>query len=268
MAATPGLATRLLEEGVFSQVFVPPAPGSDGAALGAALAVGCARGQARPEPLQDPFLGPAWPAAHVRRVLINAELAVSQVEAAPGGLAGLLAEHGALAWFQGRLEFASRTLGSRAVLCDPARADVVAALRGRLGGGPLGLAVPEERCAEWFLLDGSSPFGHLVPACRDRTREACSGALAACSGALADQERLPVQTVARAVQPRLWDLLEQREAQVGCPVLAVLPLALPNEPLACRPEEALDVCRTAGLTCLVAEDFTVALSGPTPAKGP
>jgi len=264
VAANPGLATRLLEEGIFSEVFVPPAPGSDGAALGAALAVGCARGQGRPEPLRDPFLGPAWPVTHVRRVLVNAELTVSQADAASGGLAGLVSDHGALGWFQGRVEFASRALGSRAVLCDPARADLVAALRGRLGGAAISLVVPEERCDEWFHLDGGSPFGHLAPACRDRTREACTGTLL-------DPERLPVQTVARGVQPRLWELLEQREAQVGCPLLAVLPLALPNQPLACRPEEALEVCQAVGLERLVAEDLVAALPGstptPTPTKG-
>ncbi len=262
VAGNPGLASRILREGLFEELFVPPSPGSDGAALGAALAVSCARGAARPAPLEDPFLGPGWPVAHVRRVLVNAELTVSEVQdqGAAAHHARLLQEHGAVGWFQGRLEFSSRPLGSRAVLLDPARSDLLEAWRGRSGTGQVGLAVPEERCADWFQLDRPSPFGHLAPA-------PLAQAQVACSGVLAGRARLPVQTVARAVSPRLWDLLEQRARDGGCPILAVLPLAQPGQPLACRPEEALEACQASGLECLVAENLVASLSRPPLSEG-
>ena len=256
VAQNAALCSRILEEGIFRDLFVPPAPGSDGAALGAALAVSCARGAARPEGPVDPFVGPSWPAAHTRRVLVNAGLTFTEAEGdeASRGHAWLVRDHGAVGWIQGRLEFSSRPLGSRAIYVDPSRPEVLEQLRVRLGAerplAGLGFVVPEERAADFFVLDRPSPYGLLAPRPRGE-------ALAACASG-----RLPVQTVSRVASPLLWQFLDQWGQLSGCPVLAVLPLQRGGEPMACRPEEALEACRAAGLQRLVAENLVAEVSGP------
>jgi len=268
VARNSALGTRILEEGVFDECFVPPAPGSDGAALGAALAVGCARGASRPAPLQDAFLGPSWPVGHVRRVLTNAGLTFCDPGPAhlPDALAQLLQKHGALGWLEGRVEFSSQALGSRAILLDPSRPGILARVQHQLGSSrPIagaGLALPESRASDWFELERPSPFGLLSPSPRSQTRDRCRALLAG-------QARVPVQTVSPESRPVLAETLESLGKSRGCPIAAVLPLQRHGEALACRPEDALEVCRRAGLACLVAEGLVAELSDTAPSpSGP
>jgi len=265
VARNSALGTRILEEGVFDDCFIPPAPGTDGAALGAALAVGCARGASRPAPLQDPFLGPSWTAAHVRRVLTNAGRTFREPAPAclPDTLARLLEEHGALGWLEGRVEFSSQALGSRGILVDPSRPEILDRVQRRLGScrpvAGAGLALPEDRPGDWFELDRPSPFGMLSPNPRGPTRDRCRALLAG-------QARVPVTTINPRLRPVLAETLESLGRNRGCPIAALLPLQRHGEPLACRPEEALEICHRAGLTCLMAEGLLAELPDLPPAS--
>ncbi len=265
VARNSALGTRILEEGIFDECFVPPAPGSDGAAMGAALAVACARGASRPAAIHDPFLGPSWSAAHVRRVLTNAGLTFRDPDPAhlPDTLAHLLDKHGAVGWLQGRVEFSSQALGSRAILLDPSRPDILARVQRRLGscrpGAGAGLALPEDQASDWFELGRPSPFGLLSPSPRSQTRDRCRALLAG-------QARVPVQTVAPKPHAVLAETLDRLGRNRGCPIAAVLPLQRYGEALACRPEDALEVCRRAGLACLVAEGLVAELPDSPPSS--
>ena len=257
--------SRILEEAGFGEVFVPPAPGNDGSALGAALALACHQGAARPGPLGSPALGPATSAAHARRTLTNARLPFTEIatEELPVRCATALLEHGTLAWSQGRLEFAHRAQGTRALLLDPRRPGTVEQLGHSLGlaepRAGLGILVQEERCGEWFELPIRSPFQSLAPRARPGSRAALAGVLGA-------DGRIPVQTIHRETWPLLWQLLDEVGKRSGIPLVAIMPLRKEAGPMACTPEEVLEVTRNAGIRTLALDHLFVDVQAAVPAK--
>jgi carbamoyltransferase len=245
---------RLRDAGLFDEVWVQPAAGDAGTALGAALWIdACLRAQpavdpraAEPERLaprrwrmDHAYLGPEQADADVEALLRWARLPYRRLADPVAEAARLLAEGRVLAWHQGRMEFGPRALGARSILASPLDAAMQARineLKDREDFRPVAPAVPEECLADWFTPaqanGGCSPFMLFVydvlPGQAARISAACHADLSA-----------RVQTVSRATNPRFHALLHAFGARTGVPVLINTSFNVRGEPVACSAEDAL-----------------------------
>ncbi len=267
---------RILWTTPFDRLWVNPAPGDVGSAVGAALELwhgvdGHHRKVAVPDGMSGAFLGPRALPAEVGAWVEAGDLSAQRFdsdEALAQEVAQRLAAGSLVGWFSGRMEFGPHTLGHRAVLADPRRNDV----RRRLDGGatgydelvPLTAAVLADQAREWFKVHGVSPYlsqaadvelsrlvayGTEPDGLRDRARLSRSQipAVTHVDGTAY------VQTVDQMRNPELHRVLTAFHEQTECAVLATLPLALEGETVATSPEDALRVATAAGLDVLVVE---------------
>ena len=150
---------NILEGAGFKRVFIQPAAGDAGGALGAALfASHSLLGQPR-ERRMDPYLGPEYPAAHAKRALTNAGLAFQELPEAEllRWTASRIAQGKVVGWYQGRMEIGPRALGNRSILGDPRDPDMKERINERVKNRepfrPFAPAVLEEAAAEYFQMD-------------------------------------------------------------------------------------------------------------------
>ncbi|MFM7103030.1 MAG: carbamoyltransferase, partial [Verrucomicrobiota bacterium] len=235
---------RLLREGLFDDLWIQPAAGDAGGALGAALLawhqyLGHPRAaDGRRDRQRGSYLGPAFSPDAIRRFL--EERAIPHVELpeaeVPDRVAGLLAEGKVVGWFSGRMEFGPRALGSRSILGDPRspamQETMNLKIKFRESFRPFAPAVLRDRAAEYFDLDRESPYMLLVAPVAAGQRRTLTGEEAGRSG-LAQlrtvRSTLPavthvdfsarVQTVGPEEHPRFHALLRAFAARTGCPVL-------------------------------------------------
>jgi carbamoyltransferase len=150
-------------------------------------------------------------------------------------------------WFQGRMEWGPRALGNRSIVCDPRRADMKdilnAKIKRRESFRPFAPSVLREKVPDWFELDGDVPFMMQVYPIREERRPAIP-AVTHVDGS----GRL--QTVDRAANPRYHRLIEAFEALTGVPMVLNTSFN-ENEPVVCRPEEALDCFLRTNMDVLV-----------------
>jgi carbamoyltransferase len=264
-----GVALNCTNNGVvrrsrlFRRVFVQPAAGDDGAALGAALYVQHSREPGIPAPrIAAPLWGPAFDRDEIGKVLASRpELKAVGYESFPA-LAAAAAERLArgeiLGWFQGRMEFGPRALGNRSILADPRPADmrtrVNMLIKKREGFRPFAPAVIAERASEYFEVDpgDEETFAHMlfvVP-----VRPAHRAALPAITHV---DGTARVQTVDRATNARFYEVLKSFEARAGIPILLNTSFNVKGQPIVCTPTEAVDTFLAARLDALVIGDFMV-----------
>ena len=282
---------RILREGPFEKIWIQPAAGDAGGAVGAAL-LGWHRYQVRPRTVardadsqRGSFLGPAYDAeSFVRRENISAtQLSDDELE---GRVAALLEEGKVVGWFQGRMEFGPRALGNRSILGDPRRSDMQEKLnlkiKFRESFRPFAPAIMEERVNDCFELDQPSPYMLLVAPVREGLR--MNGENEVPSGILAKLKQrrsaLPaithvdfsarVQTVSAANNPRFYNLLAAFERRTGCPVLVNTSFNVRGEPPVCTPEEAYRCFMKTDMDHLILGNFlidkTTAGAQPSPAR--
>lgn len=230
--------SRLKEELGFTEVFVQPAAGDSGAALGAALWLANRRGWlAQREPMTHAYLGPAFSEEQCRRALESAGLAGRRFsdEALCGRVAEELANGRLVMWFQDRMEWGPRALGNRSLLADPRREDmrelINAKVKFREPFRPFAPAVLEERATDYFDAAGPSPFMQFT--CR--VRPAAKGVLPAVTHV---DGTARIQTVDRQSNPRFRMLLEAFGRITGVPVLLNTSFNV-QEPIVCTPDEAV-----------------------------
>jgi carbamoyltransferase len=224
------------EHGPFEELWVQPAAGDAGTALGAALAVARELGDA-PRPMESAALGREWSTDEVRTILVEAGVPFEEWSEPTVAVADALADDQVVAWFQGRSEFGPRALGHRSLLAHPGRQanlERLNAIKGREQFRPVAPMVLAERAPEIF--DGGplpSPFmlfTHRVrPAWRDRIP-----AVVHVDGTAR------VQTVDRATEPRLAGLLEAFERRTGLPVVVNTSLNTRGRPMVDDPQDALE----------------------------
>jgi carbamoyltransferase len=253
---------KVLRDGRFRRIWIQPAAGDAGGALGAALAMyHLGLGHPRPDPTGDAmrgaYLGPAFDQPAIERrlrqagaryqVLDDGRLLEMSVDA--------LAAEKALGWFQGRLEFGPRALGARSILAD-ARSPRMQSLlnlkiKYRESFRPFAPAVLSEAAADWFDLDTESPYMLLVADVAGRRRFAPTTAerdLFGIEKLKVARSEIPavthvdysarVQTVHRDTNPRFHALLSLFHERTGCPVLVNTSFNVRGEPIVCTPEDA------------------------------
>jgi carbamoyltransferase len=243
----------IAREAGFEQVWVQPAAGDAGTALGAALHVALERERGAghagftPEPMPTAALGPQWSDAALAAALDAAALPYETPADLAGTVADLLAADGVVAWFSGRSEFGPRALGHRSLLAHPGHAHNVErlnAVKGREQFRPVAPMVLLGRAPE--ILDGPlpSPFMLFVHDVRPDWRDRIPAVVHVDGTARA-------QTVDPVAEPVLADLLRAFEARTGLPVLVNTSLNTAGRPLVDSPRDALELFGSAPVDLLV-----------------
>jgi len=245
---------RLLREGPFEDIFVQPAAGDAGSALGAAyLAFHAVTDNAGRHPLTSVYLGPEYGSNQIQAALDQARLTCTEL---PGDelfrkTARLLAEGKVVGWFQGRMEFGPRALGNRSILADPRRAEMKDHLNQRIkfreAFRPFAPAVIDNARSEFFELDRPSPYMLMTVPVKSNKIPAVTHV----------DGSARVQTVSPEANPRFHTLLEAFGRLTGIPVLLNTSLNIRGEPIAMTPEDAIRCFTDSGLDCLVLGNFLV-----------
>jgi carbamoyltransferase len=228
---------RVVREGPFEELWVQPAAGDAGGALGAALfAHNAVLGKPRAFRMDHAFWGPAWSDEAIRRYLDARGVPYRSIarEQMIEETARLLdAEQAVVGWFQGRMEWGPRSLGSRSILADARNREnwqrVNLKIKFRESFRPFAPAVMAERAPEWFEIDRESPYMLLVCPVREG-REIPAVTHVDGSARL--------QTVTREAHAEFYDLLAAFERRTGCPVLINTSFNVRGEPIVCSPDDA------------------------------
>jgi carbamoyltransferase len=275
---------RILREGPFDRVWIQPAAGDAGGALGAALSVWyeylgnprdpeAIRGRCT-DAMKGSYLGPAYSSAEVRQRLSPSGAVCRQLDrnCLLHEIARRLAGGKVVGWFQGRMEFGPRALGARSILGDPRspamQSEMNLKIKFRESFRPFAPSVLRDRVAEYFEMDCDSPYMLLVAPVREDIRHEMT----------ADQQRLfgidklnvqrstlpaithvdysaRVQTVRRDENPIYYDLIAEFDRLTGCPVLVNTSFNVRGEPIVCTPEDAYRCFMRTGIDALVIEDL-------------
>ena len=266
---------KILRDGRFKDIWIQPAAGDAGGALGAALAASHGLfDEPRPAIVEESgqdamggaYLGPEFSHEEICRVLedAGARYAVLSDRELIDATVAALTEGKAVGWFQGRMEFGPRALGSRSILADARSPTIQQTLnlqvKERESFRPFAPSVLRSAAADWFDLDADSPYMLLVAGVKAERRKAGESALSGVDRVREIRSDIPavthvdysarVQTVHPETNPRYHALLTAFAAQTGCPVIVNTSFNVNEEPIVCTPQDALRCFRAAGLDCL------------------
>jgi carbamoyltransferase len=253
---------RILREGPFDNLWIQPAAGDAGGALGAALfawhdVYGIARTVGTRDSQHGSYLGPAFPDEEIGGQLaaLGAKAEKLDRDALLERVATLLAGEHVIGWFQGRMEFGPRALGARSIIGDarsPRMQSVMnLKIKYRESFRPFAPSVLAEKAADYFQLDRESPYMLLVAPVTEERRIPMTADQESLFGI--DKLRLQrsdipavthvdysarIQTVCREDNPLYYDLLRAFERKTGCAVIINTSFNVRGEPIVCRPDEA------------------------------
>jgi carbamoyltransferase len=243
---------RLAAEGPYRHIWVQPAAGDAGTALGAALAVGEAVGvPAHPMPGAD--LGRSWTDEEIAAILKTARVPFVRPDSIAEAAAQVLAANGMVAWFQGRSEYGPRALGHRSLLAhpgDPANTERLNDVKGREQFRPVAPMVLAERAAEIFSGVLPSPYMLFVHRVDEGWRERLPAVVHVDGTAR-------VQTVDAAQEPLVAELLRAFERRTGLPVLVNTSLNTAGRPMVDSPRDVLELFGSTPVDLLAIGPFAV-----------
>jgi len=270
----------LLREGVFDNIWIQPAAGDAGGALGAALgAYHILHGKERTlspsrDAMRGAYLGPDFSPDEIETALTAAEARFTKVsdQELTDQTAKALADGKAVGWMQGRMEFGPRALGGRSIIADPRSPAMQKQLnlkvKYRESFRPFAPSVLRDHVAEWFELDGDSPYMLLVADVAEDKRRKMTEDERQLFGI--DQLNVPrsdvpaithvdysarVQTVHADTNPRYHELISKFNALTGCPILVNTSFNVRGEPIVCTPEDAFHCFMGTELDVLVVGNF-------------
>ncbi len=272
---------KLLREKIFENMWIQPAAGDAGGALGAAYAAyhlgmdGPRPNRSQSDSMQGAYLGPRFSEDEIARVTRRHDAPFRRAESMQAlcdEVAGLLAEGAVVGWFQGRMEWGPRSLGNRSILGDPRRADMQKKLnlkiKFREGFRPFAPAVLEEDCGLYFDLLGKSPYMLVVAPVREELRSPppeTSEGESLLDRLYHQRSAFPavthvdysarVQTVDAATNPPFRLLLEACKRHTGMGMLVNTSFNVRGEPIVLNPEHAYRCFMRTDMDYLVMEDF-------------
>jgi len=246
--------TAVRRRGPFAEVYVPPAAGDSGTAIGSALEAARRLGDApAPEPLRSARLGPGSAGDEIERALEGCGLRFTRSPDVHGEVAELLAQGKVVGWFRGRMEFGPRALGGRSILADPRRADMREILNSRVkyreSFRPFAASVLAERQGEYFDVEWASEFMQYAAPLREERR----GDVPA---VVHSDGTCRFQTVSAETSPHLHRVVAAFAERTGVPLVLNTSFN-ENEPIVCTPEDALDCYVSTKLDALALEDYLV-----------
>jgi carbamoyltransferase len=248
---------RLVRESGFKDVYVMPAVGDNGTAIGAAFYVhNCLLGRPRSFLHNDPYVGTGYENETIGKILDDCKLEYRHL---PDGVleaatADLLRQGRIVGWFQGRMEIGPRALGNRSILADPTRPDmkdrINAQVKHREPFRPFAPSCPIEDTPRYFEQEVEDPFMLKVCNVRPEQREAIP-AVTHVDGTAR------LQTVHRETNSRYYRLLREFEQKSGVPVLLNTSFNVMGEPIVESPLDAIRCFFTTGLDYLVLGNYVV-----------
>ncbi|MEX2617399.1 MAG: carbamoyltransferase [Alphaproteobacteria bacterium] len=254
---------KLLRDGAFGNIWVQPAAGDAGGALGAAC-VAYHHFQNQPRRLNGAmdgmagsYLGPEFGQDEIesRLTTAGARYTVLDDDGLVGQVADALAAEQAVGWFQGRMEFGPRALGNRSIVGDPRSPSMQKTLnlkvKYRESFRPFAPSVLREDVADWFQIDSDSPYMLMVANVAEKRQKAMTAAEEALFGIdklNVARSEIPavthvdysarIQTVHAESNPRYHALIAAFKARTGCPILVNTSFNVRGEPIVCTPEDA------------------------------
>ncbi|WP_141735550.1 carbamoyltransferase family protein [Oligoflexus tunisiensis] len=246
---------RIRDHGPFEDVWVQPAAGDAGTSLGAALWIDGKerRAQKRSYRMDHVYLGPAFDDEAIEEQLKRSKLSYRKSEHLAQDVADLLIADNIVGWFQGRMEFGPRALGSRSILASPLRAEMQARLndiKDREDFRPVAPVVLEEEASAWFLNVHVSPFMLFV---HDVRPEKAPLIPAVCH----IDGTARVQTVNTQQNALYYELIQAFGQKTGVPVLINTSFNTKGQPIVCTPADAVACFYTSPLDVLVMGSFIV-----------
>ena len=242
--------------GRFQQVWIQPAAGNAGTAIGSAFH-GWHQTLRRDErkPLKNLFLGPEFDREHIKQVLENCRLRfrylATESELVETAVKRL-ADNQILAWFQGRMEFGPRALGNRSIFASPlnpySTENLNTYIKHRESFRKFAASVPEELASEYFECGAGARYLATVGRVRSTHRKTFEAALL-------DGDRIRVHTVRRDDNPLYWELLHAAGRLSSLPVLYNTSFNLFGEPLVCDPRAAVRSFYASGIDAMFVEHF-------------
>jgi len=255
---------KILRAGIFDEIWIQPAAGDAGGALGAAyLADFNMLGGTRPavqesDSQSGSFIGPEYKDREILSFLQRAEAVYHPLDDGDAGsaaIAALLAQEKIIGMFSGRMEFGPRALGGRSILGDPRAASTQSRMnlkiKFRESFRPFAPIVLKSRAAEYFELDSHSPYMLLVAPVKEERRVVPDAAadpddmLEIVNAIRSDVPAIThvdysarIQTVTEDVNPRIFSILTAFESLTGCPLLVNTSFNVRGEPIVCTPEDA------------------------------
>ena len=275
---------RILREGPFRDLWIQPAAGDAGGALGAALAIshqyyGQPRKPVEGDAMRGSFLGPSFSDTEIRSFLesVGARYQVLDDEDLLCRVSELLAAESVVGWFQGRMEFGPRALGARSILGDPRSPRMQSVMnlkiKYRESFRPFAPSVLAERVSDYFEIDRPSPYMLLVAPVRADLRTPMTQEQQQLFGIAklnVPRSTIPavthvdysarVQTIHCETNPRFHALLEHFEALTGCAVLVNTSFNVRGEPIVCTPADAYRCFMRSEIDYLVLENMLLAKS--------
>ena len=253
---------RVLREGPFKDIWIQPAAGDAGGALGAALSVwheylDNPRQVNGNDSMRGAYLGPRSSERAIQDYLdsVNARYETLDDDALIPRLAEVLDGENVVGWAQGRMEFGPRSLGGRSIIGDPRSQKMQSVMnlkiKYRESFRPFAPAVKADRVSDWFEIDRRSPYMLLVAPVKEDKRLAMTEQQQQLFGIEKlniPRSQIPaithvdysarIQTVHSDTNPRFYKLLDAFEARTGCPVLVNTSFNVRGEPIVCTPEDA------------------------------
>ena len=279
---------KVLRDRAFENVWVQPAAGDAGGALGAALsAYHLFQGQPRQvkvgDAMQGGYLGPAFEQAEIERRLTaaGAKFETLEDDAVIEYTAQALAAEKAVGWFQGRMEFGPRALGGRSILGDPRSPSMQKTLNLRVkyreSFRPFAPSVLREDVADWFEMDAASPYMLMVADVVESRRREMTPDEQALFGI--DKLNVPrsdipavthidysarIQTVHAETNPRYHALISRFKEHTGCPVVVNTSFNVRGEPIVCTPEDAFRCFMGSNIEVLIVGNAVLAKEDQNP----
>lgn len=272
---------RVLKEVPFEDIWIQPAAGDAGGALGVALAIwhrylGKPRSANGQDKMKGSYLGPRDSEAEIENYLSQNKLTHTKYtrEELPDVVAKLLADGKVIGLHQGRMEFGPRALGCRSIIGDARSLEMQSVMnlkiKYRESFRPFAPSVLRDRVAEWFELNADSPYMLLVAEVSPRKRVEVSESDARLSG----MEKLKVrrseipavthvdysariQTVSRETNPLYWEIIEAFRKLTGCPVIVNTSFNVRGEPIVCTPADSYRCFMRTEMDYLVLESFVL-----------
>jgi len=246
---------KIVASGLVDKIFVQPAASDDGVTLGAALMPYLDHGGCLPnKAMRHAYLGPAFDDVAIENVLRTYKLRYLRVNDPAEAAAELLSSGKILGWFQGRMEFGPRALGSRSILADPRDPEmnvkVNNAVKFREWWRPFAPSLKKEAASEYLESATDSPFMILTAQVRPEKRNVIPAVTHV------DGSARP-QTVERDINPLYWRLIDGFEKRTGVPVIMNTSFNLRGEAIVHTPTDAVRTFFSSGMDALVIGSFVV-----------
>ncbi|HEX6791232.1 MAG TPA: carbamoyltransferase [Candidatus Krumholzibacteria bacterium] len=247
---------RVVKETPYKDVFIQPAAGDAGGAVGVATYLyHTVLGNERKWKWEHAYLGPEYSTDEIRRFLDENGIVYKEFD--ENGMLDAtvqaLVDQKTIGWFQGRMEFGPRALGARSIIADarnPENKTVVnLKIKFRESFRPFAPSVLEEKCSEWFELDIPSPYMLLVADVREgkRTIPAVTHV----------DQSARIQTVNEKEHARYYKLIKRFDEKTGCPLIINTSFNVRGEPIVCKPDEAYTCFMRTNMDVLVLDKFVM-----------